>query len=534
MALKKQLSSLNKILSMPLFKNIKLVIFSIFILGFLIRFLYFPGNVQFAYDQARDAFISLGILQGDFKLVGPPSTFNSGINHDPLFYYIAGPIYEISQKDPAGLSVFLRIYNLLGILLVFYLGKILFNKTTGIIAAFFYAVSFEQSQYAIFMSHPTMAVITILLFYLGFVLAFVKNEQSSFSSKNNPWGLIISAFGLGLSIHFHVGLIFLTPLFLIFPAILRFKPSNRFFKIIPLVFLTLGLTLSTFILAEIRYNFPLITGLLSLKSQTYSEQINILPRIGNTVFIVERFVADNIFNFGSSFLVLGLILLLVVFYIILKSKEYKKSGIFLLIWLIWGLLIYLYIPKDTYYYSIGTSVSIILAVAFILNLIFKKSRNLGIFILIMVFISNFNLIKTYNPLGPINAITSQDGMLLEQEKQIIDLTYQKAEGQPFAVNALTVPYNINTTWGYLYSWYGQDKYGYLPIWGGNHPNGYTSALIVNNSRSTLPEKRFLIVESTQGLLKHTIEDFLREEGYFTDVIEEIGIGKITLYIQKPK
>ena len=506
-------------------KNTTLQILLILIAGLFIRFLYFPGNVQFAYDQARDAFISLDIMKGDFKLIGPPSNFNSNINHGPLFYYIAGPIYEISQKDPAGLSIFLRLYNLLGVIIIFYIGKTLFNKSTGFIAGFLFAISFEQSQYAIFMSHPTMAVITVLIFYLGFALTFFKDK---------PWGLIISAFGLGLSIQFHIGLLFLTPLFLLFPILLKYNSTQKKFKIIFLSFIAFTLMLSSFILVEIKYRFPLLTGLLTLKDQSYSEINNILPRTQNVIFIVERFIADNIFNFGSSFLILGLILLIAVFYIILKSKEHKRSGIFLLGWLIWGLVIYFYIPKDTYYYSIGTSASILLAFAFILSLIFKKNRLLGIFILMMVFISNFNLIKTHNPLGPINAITSQDGMLLEQEKQIINLTYQKAEGQPFAVNALTVPYNVNTTWSYLYSWYGFKQYGYLPTWGGNHPKGLSTTLEVNNSRSTLPNKRFLIVESTQGLLKHTIDDFLTEEGYFTNIIDTLHVGKFTLYVQEPK
>ncbi len=506
-------------------KNTKLLILLIFVLGLVLRFLYFPDNVQFAYDQARDAFISLEIMKGDFKLVGPPSTFKSGISHGPLFYYIAGPVYEISQKDPSGLSAFLRLYNLIGIILVFFIGKILFNQRTGLIAAFLFAVSFEQSQYALFMSHPTMAVITVLLIFLGFVLTLFKG---------NRWGLMISTFGLGLSIQFHIGLIFLIPLFLFYPLLLKYKPSKEIIKVSPLALILLGITLSSFVLAEIKYNFSLLHGLLSFKTQSYSTFDNIPERLENVYSIVSRFIQDNIFNFGGTFELLGVLILIGTFYLVLKSKDSKKAGLFLLIWLIWGLAIYFYIPKNVYYYSIGTSVSILLLFSFVISKIFKKSLFLGVLLLIIIFVSNFILIKNNNPLGPINAITSQDGMLLQQEKQIIDLTYQKAMGQPFAVNALTVPFGINTTWSYLYSTYGQKKYGYLPIWGGSHPGGYTSPLIVNNSRSTLPEKRFLIVESTQGLHKHTIDDFLIEESYFTDIIEKVGIGKFTLYIQKPK
>ncbi|MCR4305918.1 MAG: hypothetical protein NUV73_02435, partial [Candidatus Daviesbacteria bacterium] len=46
---------------------------AIFLLALLLRFLYFPQNTYFGFDQARDAYAVKEILNGDFKVTGPPT-----------------------------------------------------------------------------------------------------------------------------------------------------------------------------------------------------------------------------------------------------------------------------------------------------------------------------------------------------------------------------------------------------------------------------------------------------------------------------
>src|SRR5688500_8470171 len=120
-----------------------LVLLSIFILAVAVRFLYFPGNIYFGFDQARDAFISLEILQGKIKSVGLTTSIPV-LSHGALFYYIFAPIYLISQSDPTGLSIFLRIYNALGIFLIFFIGRNLFSRWVGFASAVLFAFSYEQ------------------------------------------------------------------------------------------------------------------------------------------------------------------------------------------------------------------------------------------------------------------------------------------------------------------------------------------------------------------------------------------------------
>ena len=118
---------------------------AIFLLGIALRFLYFPDNVYFAYDQARDSYTALEILKGDLKLIGPPSFASDKLFPGPLIFYIYAPIYWLFDKNPEAISAFLRFFNSLGILLTFALGTIIFNKRVGILAALLFAFSYEQS-----------------------------------------------------------------------------------------------------------------------------------------------------------------------------------------------------------------------------------------------------------------------------------------------------------------------------------------------------------------------------------------------------
>ena len=148
-------------------------------------------------------------------------------------------------------------------------------------------------------------------------------------------------------------------------------------------------------------------------------------------------------------------------------------------------------------------------------------------------VANYNLIRLSSVIPPNSDIVIQSGMLTRDQRYILDYIYEKSNKENFSVNALTVPLNIKTTWDYQFTWYGKNKYGYLPVWGGVAADGYKGYLDVVSDRSKLPAKRFTIIEPTVGIGVEHIEEFFRIENYFTKVIEEKRFGAITVQTREP-
>lgn len=492
----------------------------IFFLGLTIRFLFFPENIYFGYDQARDAFNALGILHGQLKLIGPTSSI-AGISHGVLYYYLIAPAYLIGHGDPTVLSIFLRVLNALGILVIFYLASIIFkSKQVSLIAALLYAVSFEQSQFSIYMGNPSLASITIMLMYLGLALVI-------FSKKS--WGLILATFTLGLSLQFEIALFYLIISFLLIGLSFYkdfLKIPIKTYLLSTLVFL---ISVSTFIISEVKYKFHGLSTFLGVGNPHGDKSIAVIVRsFLDTLASMVKFNIWGDFPAGATVLILLLFLFIFCFY---KFKDLRRQFIFLGFWFFSLFSVYLIgggrsSGDQLYYTNVGVSQSILIFISFIFYLLFKKSKFLAGGLILLVIIANLRLMFELNPKGTINSINVQQGMLLKDEKKVLDIIYSDAGGKIFAAKALTSPIAINTTWAYLYEWYGMSKYGYVPIWGDKNAIGYPGHLKVIDAQNSLPDKRYVVLESPYGLTKEQIDDYLRIEGYFTHIEWEKTIGQL--------
>ena len=478
-------------------------LFWIFVLAVVLRFLYFPGNIYFGFDQARDAFASLEVARGDIRLVGPP-TSTPGLFHGPLHYYLFAPAYLLFQGNPMGISAVLRVVNALGVFLVFYVAYLMFGKKSAFIASFLYAISFEQTQFAIYINHPSLGVISVLLFYLGLAMLI-------FQKKAKGW--FVLALGLGLSLQFEFVLIILLPILLAVLVV--------FFKKIPRpslaqIIISSGIILffvSSFLLAEIKFHsnsLPLIFGVANSTS--------IISPLVNFTLILNRFFQNNILYLFSPVSLFGYAALVIWF---IYKKKFLQL-IFICLWTLGGIIPYIHNLNTLplYYHAMGASVGLLIAVSYFLS---KKP----VFILLLI-ISNLYLIRNYNPLGSLPSFNVQSGMLLTQQIQVIDYMYKKAQGRQFSINALTMPLYVNTTWSYLFSWHARDKI--LPIWGGEQALGYPGEKVfqIETSRSKLPDLQFLIIEPTRGIAPNIISDFVRLESYFTKVVSQQSFGQFVV------
>lgn len=501
---------------MNIFKKTILILFIIFCVAAIVRFIYFPENVYFASDQARDAYYSLQVAQGNFKVVGPGTTLSQYLHHGVLYYYIMGPAYYLAQGNPYVPAFLVSMFNLLGVILIFFIAKILFRREIGLLAALLYAVSFEQTQYALFFSHPAPAVITVLLYYLGLSLLLFKQ-----TAKGLPLAIVAGI----LSMQFHFSLVILIIFLPIF--LLLFKNNIPKLKLTDYLLSTAGILLfsSTFILAEIKYK-QIISFLMSLGT---GEGSPFSLNISNFIFAVNRYVNDNFII--SPYRLLGLLFVMTMFILLFRQRNENQKGKFLLIWFLIGCIAYIIGPGTTYYFGMGGSVSLLIVGSYLIYQLSRKYFLISTFLVLAIIGSNTYQIIKHNSYGPSGEIMAPTGMLMKDELQAIDYIYQDAGKRQFSIHALTIPYNVKTTWDFLFNWYGKKQYGFVPVWGGEDALGSEGTLQVIRTRSTLPEKQYLIIEPLSGLNSSIVDDFLREESYFTHLESEKHFGKITVQIR---
>ncbi len=487
-----------------------------------LRFLYFPQNTYFGFDQARDAYAVKEILGGDFKVTGPP-TANGIFRHGVLYYYVFAPFYFLSSGDPVAVSAFLRIVNAAGVFILYPLVLPLFGGIAALLASFLFAVSYEQTQFALFLNHPSLAVLSVLTFYLGLANLFFKKKV---------WGLYVALFGLGLSIQFEFVEAQLVAVFLLSVILFRKTLPKVRLKNLALAAISFLLPVSSYIISELKNNFTITKQMPGLISGGTSS-ISLVPDLSRFSFFINRHISDNLLVAPTGALLIGLLMLIALSLLIAKNI-YRRQLIFLSLWFFGGLLVYFVTSDTAYFYNTGTSIALLIFAAFLLSKLYLKNYLLVIPPLFLILFSNLYLIEKNNPLGPNTKINPQVGLLLKDEKMVIDSIYQEAGGEAFAVNALTMPYNVNTTWSYLFEWYGKEKYGYVPVWGGNAAAGFPGNIKVETARSKLPSRRFLIIEPQEGIPDYLAKEFLSGEENYTTVIGEKRIGGLKVLIQQPR
>jgi len=500
-------------------KNIS-ALFIIFLIALIARFLFFRDSTYFGYDEARDAFISQDIYKNlDFKIIGPPANF-PGIFHGPLFWYFIGPLYILGGGNPYIVSAVFRIINALGVFIVYLIAKKLFNRPVSYFAAFIYAVSFEQTQYAMYVGNPSLAVFSFLGIFLGAVMIF---------KDKNYKGLILMfvSAAIAMQLEFILAYTFLVVLVLIIILRKNLKHLNKKYWLY--VTIPTLLILSTFIIAEAKFGFQITRGMLHLATSGY----NVMGQEDTRFTLYAKMFAElfqyNIFNLARPYVYL--FILPVIFYLFFLSRKNHSARI-VLVWMFSALFLLPFGGYDAFYVNVGIGVSIIIALAFILLKIAEKSKASAYIMFLVIFLSNFLLIFRYNRDGLIVQIKAQQFMKLNDEISLIDKIYHYADGKGFTLRVTSMPYKVQTVWAYLFTHFGQKKWGYLPYWEGEEVMGYPGHLPGPVKGTTCI--RFLIREPVRGIPEVLINKDKDEENLFSDIIKVEKIGEFLLEIRKAK
>lgn len=488
-------------------KKIIIILLGIFVLAYALRVLYLPKNsLTFGYDQARDAIISQSILKGDIKIQGPPAS-TAGLYHGVFYYYLLAPAYLLGGGSPISAAYWVALLNSLTVFIVFYLGYLMTKKAwVGILATFLFAISFEATQYATWLSNPTIGVWTVPLFYLGLWL---------WTQRKNKFGPLLAAIGLGLSIQAEIFLAYHFIPLIIWLWLSRKNITKKQLLVFSFSFLVV---ISTMILCEFKFGFKSVEGIRALAlgeggNLAYARSIGdylllYLNQIGR-IFAFNSY-PGNIGWGGAAVLILGI-------YSLLKKD---RLGIFLALWLFAHLWVVTVGGTSTPFLMVGIGPAVSLTLAYYLTKL-KSKAVLVVLVLILVY-GNISSFFRENPKGA-TLFAIQKDMLLTKELSVIDFTYQEAKGEEFSINTLTSPLYINLVWSYLYKWYGLPRYGYLPTFHGRDQVGQIDSL----DQSAKPkEVSFLIIEPMGGIPPQYLDLTLGEEDAKTKLLAEKSFGEL--------
>lgn len=491
----------------------KIIIFLLIILSFALRSLFiFGGSVSFHYDMARDAFLALQIWNNfDLKIIGPP-TSTPGLFHGALYYYLLAPLYGLGKGDPGIVAFFFSFLNSLTVIPVMLLARGLFKSLKlAVLAGLLFTVSFEANQYAGWISNPSPAILTVALFFY-FLTIWQKGKTS---------GLYLAVLAAIFSIQFQFFLIYLLLLIPVFGYLFKLKIIFTRF-VTSLTIAILGL--SSFIIAAIKFQTIKISifGLVSIAT---ASQIDFRGGFSQSLTnFIDKFSELYIYNFFPTSVVLGGLLSITAVFFLKKEK-------LILFFLFSNLPIVIFGSHSNTYANIGLVVPAILSVVNMVKVIIKRSKLLVIIIIFLIIASNLYAIFKNSPQGQLILVIPND-MVLKNQIKVIDFTYEKAKGQPFSINALTLPLWTNTTWAYLYNWYGKNKYGYLPGFYGHDQVGLLGNEVLKKVERPL-DKTFFIIEPHVGIPDDIYQLEIGSEDSKSKLISEEKFGDLRVQERKP-
>lgn len=497
-------------------KNILLLLGAVLILGFILRVMYLPsGAVNFMYDQARDFYTVKQILSGDFKIQGPPSSLQ-GLNHGVFYYYLIAPVLQLSSGSPVVVSYWLAFINTLGGIIVFLLARALTRKDlTALIATFLYAVSFETTQYGVWLSNPGMAVVTVPLIYLGLWI---------WVNGNKKWGPVICALGLGLSIQSQIFLVYhLIPIALVLLTCRKELEKSGFLKFGGILLLAL----STMILSEMKFGFQTTKGLFGIFAGWGGgiNDRNTLESFFLYASLYIKSISQSLFQ--KNIELSGAITLAAVMSSLLTLKQKRLTPeLFALIYFLSFLPVFTKTAENIPHLFVGLSPSVFILIAMGFSRINNKFKIAALGFLILIAYSNVSAILKENKKGQ-TLLATQKSMTIGNQRDLIDKTYEKRE--PFSINNVTAPLYINITWTYLYKWYGEPKYGYLPTYAGKGQDGQVDQLPQSGD---IKATHFLIIEPLWGIPRRYKDEIMTEEELRSSLNEEVEYGELVLQKRK--
>lgn len=152
-----------------------IILFLILIIAFIFRFWRLSQLQYFNIDEELEAFFSQRIfIEKRPVLIG--GGFPGGFYTGPLFRYFASIIYALWGFDPVGPAVAASLLGVVSVGLIFWVGKLFAGRRIGLLAAYFYSLSYLIVIYNRTLWPISWAPVVTLLSYLAFYKIAVEKK----------------------------------------------------------------------------------------------------------------------------------------------------------------------------------------------------------------------------------------------------------------------------------------------------------------------------------------------------------------------
>lgn len=460
-------------------------------------------HFNFFYDQSRDAINATKIANGDLAIFGPSASGTQDtFYHGVIWYYFLAPLYAISANPQIainGLTIFLS----LSLLVVFFVSKKIFkNNYSALLTTFLMAFSSISVVNSTWLSNPSLVYFILPIFIYFSWKTWNKLTFINFSISCFLLGLLVQIVFFGIYWGLLLIIIFIWHLI---------KKSYNWQKIIYTLIggiLAFCLSTSTMIVAQL---LLIKRGILSLEilEKFSSGTLNKDPisTLQNIFHLWGTIVGRSLF---PQYLAAGLVIVIILL-IYYKKIETNRKNFFILCLSIPPIFMLFYFRNNLHF--LGAYEFLIYLV--ITDLLTKnfKNKKIIVFISCLFFISINTLMITKLRYSNLHYNNQQKNVSLKDQLALIDKTYELAEKQPFTFSSTTNPYGIDSTWHYLYNWYGREKYGFVPTYIGPSQQGFPHYKFIpeNSEYRLLTPTHFTIYEPETGLDSRLETLFIEEQ-----------------------
>ena len=168
--------------------------------GLFVRLYRLTDLFYFTHDEETIAWrVMPWVRDNNPFLLGGVTPFH--IHLGPWFYYLSALILKLSRFNPLGWGIATAIFSLVTMWLIFFAGKLFFNRRVGLIALLLYATSFlmiafDRHWWPLYFGPLLSLIIFICLYRLikgksGFVIPLSLALAFGFHTDPSNWALLL-------------------------------------------------------------------------------------------------------------------------------------------------------------------------------------------------------------------------------------------------------------------------------------------------------------------------------------------------------